>query len=206
MSKRVNAKYKISRRLGANLWGRSNDPYEVRNYGPGQHGQSGVKGPRSDFGKQLVAKQQLKKYYGNITEKQFRKIYQEAIRQKGDTSENLVALLESRLDSFVYRANFVPSVFAARQLVSHKHVTVNGEKVNIPSYRLKEGDVVEVREKSKQINMVLEATQKLEREVPDYIELDQKAIKAKFIRKPKFADVPYPVVMEPSLVIEFYSR
>lgn len=205
MSKRFNAKKKMSRRHGANLWGRANDSFEVRNYGPGEHGPARKK-ILSDYGKQLLAKQQLKRYYGSITEKQFRKIYTEAVRRKGDTSENLIGLLESRLDAAVYRANFVPTVFAARQFVSHKHVTVNGVKVNIPSYRLKVGDVIQVRESSRKINMVLEAVQNMERGSADYLEVDHKQMTAKLTRLPHLADVPYPVVMEPNMVIEFYSR
>lgn len=205
MSKRFNAKKKMSRRHSVNLWGRANDSFESKNYPPGEHGPQ--KRPvMSDYGKQLMAKQQLKRYYGSITEKQFLRTYKEAVRRKGDTSENLIGLLESRLDAVIYRANFVPTVFAARQFVSHKHVTVNGVKVNVPSYRLKLGDVVQVRESSRQINMVMEAVQNQEREIPDYIDVDQKEMKATLIRLPNLADVPYPVVMEPNLVIEFYSR
>lgn len=205
MTKRANSKYKVSRRLGVNLWGRANDPSLTKNYPPGEHGPLGRK-KESDYGNQLRAKQQLKKYYGNITEKQFRKVYKEAVRRKGDTAENLIGLLESRLDAVIYRANFVPTVFAARQFISHKHVTVNGRKVNVASYRLKIGDVVAVRDKSKQIPVVLEATQKQEREIPDYLEVDTKKMAATIIRVPGLADVPYPVVMEPNLVIEYYSR
>ena len=204
MSKRSSVKYKISRRLGENLWGRAKDPINRRAYGPGQHGQARRK--LSDFGTQLREKQKLKKYYGNITEKQFRKLYDEASRIKGDSSENLVGLLESRLDAVIYRMCIVPTVFAARQFINHGHVKVNGQKVDIPSYRMKEGDVVEVKEKSQQIPMVIESLQSPERDVPEYIDFDGKAVKGTFLRKPKLMDVPYPVKMEPNLVIEFYSR
>lgn len=204
MSKRHSVKYKISRRLGENLWGRAKDPINRRAYGPGQHGQARRK--LSDFGTQLREKQKLKKYYGNLTEKQFRKLYDEASRLKGDSSENLVGLLESRLDAIIYRMCVVPTVFAARQFVNHGHVKVNGKKVDIPSYRVKEGDVVEVKDKSQQIPMVIESLQSPERDVPEYIDFDGKAVKATFLRKPKLMDVPYPVKMEPNLVIEFYSR
>jgi small subunit ribosomal protein S4 len=204
--KRLSAKYKISRTLGVNLWGRGKDSFNVRNYAPGQHGPAGKKAIVSDYGKQLKAKQQLKKYYGNITEKQFRRIYTEAARRKGDTGEQLIALLESRLDAIVYRANFATTVFAARQLVSHKHILVNGKKVNIASYQVKVGDVISVKEKSRQMTVILEALQLMEREVPSYFEFDAKAMTIKFIRLPKLDDVPYPVVMEPNLVVEFYSR
>jgi small subunit ribosomal protein S4 len=207
MTKRINSKFKISRRLGVALWGDAKDPVNRnRNFVPGQHGPSGKKRAISDFGTQLMAKQKLKGYYGNISERQFRGIYKEAIRRKGDSSENLIGLLEQRLDIVAYRLNFAPSVFAARQLVGHKHLTVNGKTVNIPSYRLKEGDVVEVKEKARQIPTVLEGMQKQERQVPDYLELDAKGFKGKFVRTPKLADVPYAVVMEPNLVVEFYSR
>ena len=205
MTKRIRSKYKIDRRLGENLWGRPKSPINVRSYAPGEHGQRRRR-KVSDFGTQLMAKQKLKGYYGNITEKQFRRIYAEAVRQKGDTGENLIGLLERRLDALVYRAKFVPTVFSARQFINHGHVTVNGKKVNIPSYRLKEGDVVEVRDRSRQNILVLEAIESAEREVPDYIDVDFKKLAATFIRTPKLADVPYPVQMEPNLVIEFYSR
>lgn len=204
MSKRVSSKYKINRRLGVNLWGRPKSPVNSRDYGPGEHGQRRKK--PSDFGLQLMAKQKLKGYYGNISEKQFRKYYQEAVRRRGDTSQNLIGILERRLDAVVYRMKFVPTVFAARQFVNHGHVKVNGKKVNIPSYMLKEGDVVEVREASRQIPMVLLATESAEREVPDYIEVNHQRMTGSFIRQPKLEDVPYPVQMEPNLVIEYYSR
>ncbi len=204
MSKRHAVKYKISRRIGENLWGRAKDPVNRRSYGPGQHGQAKKK--ISEFGKQLKEKQKLKAYYGNITEKQFRKIYTEARRLKGDSSENLIGLLERRLDAVIYRMCVVPTVFAARQFVNHGHVKVNGKRVNISSYTVKEGDVIEVKESSRQLTMVLEAMQSPEREPPEYIEMDEKAVKATFRRTPKLMDVPYPVKMEPNMVIEFYSR
>ncbi len=204
MSKRHSAKYKIDRRMGENIWGRPKSPVNRREYGPGQHGQR-RKGKLSDFGTQLRAKQKLKGYYGNISEKQFLAVYNEASRMKGNTSENLIGLLESRLDAVVYRAKLVPTVFAARQFVNHGHVLVNGKRVNIPSYRVKIDDVIEVREKSREMGLVLEAIQSAERDVPDYIEADHKKLTAKLVRVPVLADVPYPVMMEPNLVIEFYS-
>jgi small subunit ribosomal protein S4 len=204
MSKRHSAKYKLDRRMGENIWGRPKSPINNRAYGPGQHGQR-RKQKISDFGLQLRAKQKLKGYYGNLTEKQFSRIYAEASRRKGNTSENLIGLLESRLDAIVYRAKFVPTPFAARQFVNHGHVLVNGSRVNIPSYRCKPGDVVSVRERSRSMALVLEALVSAERETPDYIEADSKAMTAKFIRLPEFAEVPYPVKMEPNLVVEFYA-
>ncbi len=206
MSKRSNVKYKISRRLGENLWGRAKDPVNRRAYGPGQHGSASARKKLSDYGTQLREKQKLKAYYGNITEKQFSKLYKEAIRAKGDTSENLIGLLESRLDSVVYRMCVVPTVFAARQVVNHGHVKVNGKRVNIPSYLVKAGDVIELKEKSKQMLLVLESIQSPERDVPDYIDMDAKAVKATFVRVPTLMEIPYPVKMEPNLVVEFYSR
>ncbi len=205
MSKRNSSKYKIDRRMGENIWGRPKSPVNRREYGPGQHGQR-RKGKLSDFGNQLKAKQKLKGYYGNISEKQFRRIYGEAVRRKGDTSELLIGLLESRLDALVYRAKFVPTVFAARQFVNHGHVMVNGKKVNIPSYRCNVGDVIEVRERSKQMGLVLEAVQLAERDVPDYVDVDHSKMVATYLRQPAFGEVPYPVHMEPNLVVEFYSR
>ena len=204
MSKRISSKYKINRRLSVNLWGRPKSPFNKRDYPPGQHGQRRRK--ISDFGSQLRAKQKLRGYYGNINEKQFRRIYAEAVQAKGDTSEQLIGLLESRLDIIVYRMLFVPTVFAARQLINHGHVTVNGKRVNVASYRVREGDQVEIRQKSKQHPVVLEATQTLERDVPDYMEIDFENLKGTFVRIPVLADVPYPVQMEPNLVIEYYSR
>ncbi|MCZ4272739.1 30S ribosomal protein S4 [Maritalea porphyrae] len=205
MTKRHSQKYKIDRRLGENIWGRPKSPVNRREYGPGQHGQR-RKGKLSDFGLQLRAKQKLKGYYGNMTEKSFKRVYGEATRQRGDTGELLVGLLERRLDAVVYRAKFVTTVFAARQFVNHGHVLVNGKRVNIPSYRLKVGDVVEVREKSKQLAFVLEATQLAERDVPDYLDYSHEKLTVSMTRVPTLSDIPYPVQMEPNLVVEFYSR
>ena len=205
MTKRTSAKHKIDRRMGENIWGRAKSPVIRREYGPGQHGQR-RKGKMSDFGLQLRAKQKLKGYYGDLTEKQFRRIFAEAERLRGDTGEQLIGLLESRLDAVVYRAKFVPTIFAARQFVNHGHVLVNGQRVNIPSYRVKEGDVVEVREKSRQLASVLEAVGLAERDVPDYIEADHQKMTATFTRAPGLGDVPYPVQMEPNLVIEYYAQ
>jgi small subunit ribosomal protein S4 len=204
MSKRHSAKYKLDRRMGENIWGRPKSPINKRAYGPGQHGQR-RKQKVSDFGLQLRAKQKLKGYYGNLTEKQFSKTYEEAARRKGNTAENLVGLLESRLDAVVYRAKFVPTPFAARQFVNHGHVLVNGKRVNIPSYRVKPGDVVSVRERSRSMALVLEALQSPERDTPEYITIDGKAMSATYVRIPELAEVPYPVKMEPNLVIEFYA-
>ena len=205
MSKRVSAKHKLDRRMGENIWGRPKSPINKREYGPGQHGQR-RKGKLSDFGVQLRAKQKLKGYYASIGEKQFRRYYAEAIRLKGDSGENLVGLLERRLDAVIYRAKFVPTVFAARQFVSHGHIKVNGRRVNIPSYQVKVGDVIEVKEASKQLVLVLEAVASGERDVPDYLEVDHSKMTAKFARIPELNEVPYPVVMEPNLVVEYYSR
>ncbi len=204
MSKRETSKYKINRRLGVNLWGRPKSPVNKREYGPGQHGQRRRK--PSDFGTQLMAKQKLKGYYGNIGEKQFRRYYAEAVRRRGDTGENLVEILERRLDAMIYRAKLVPTVFAARQFVNHGHIQVNGKRVTIPSYRLHDGDVVQIKAKSRELPLVLDAVQSVERDVPDYISVDYNQMKAQFVRGPKLADVPYPVQMEPNLVVEYYSR
>jgi small subunit ribosomal protein S4 len=205
MTKRAQAKHKIDRRMGQNIWGRPKSPVNKREYGPGQHGQR-RKGKLSDFGIQLRAKQKLKGYYANISERQFRGIYAEASRMSGDSSENLIGLLERRLDSIVYRAKFVPTIFAARQFVSHGHLRVNGRRVTIPSMRLKVGDAIEMREKSKELPIVLDAVQLAERDVPDYVEVDHKAMVGKLTRIPALSDVPYPVQMEPNLVVEYYSR
>ena len=205
MSKRESSKHKIDRRLGENIWGRPKSPFNKRESGPGQHGARRA-GKLSDFGAQLRAKQKLKGYYGNIQERHFKKLYLEARKRKGDTSEFLVGYLESRLDAIVYRAKFVPTVFAARQFVNHGHIKVNGKRVTIPSYRCKVGDVIEVKEKSRTLPLVLEAVQLGERDVPDYIEVDHSKLTAKFNRVPALAEIPYPVRMEPSLVVEFYSR
>lgn len=202
--KRIAAKHKIDRRLGCNLWGRVKSPYNLRQTAPGMHGARRAK--PTDYGTQLFAKQKLKGYYGNIGEKQFRRYYKEAVRLRGDTGQNLVGLLERRLDAVVYRAKLVPTVFAARQFVNHKHVTVNGKVVNIPSYMVKEGDVIEVREKSREMPLVLEAVASQEREVPEYITVDEKKKSATFLRTPTLEDIPYPVQMEPHLVVELYSR
>jgi small subunit ribosomal protein S4 len=205
MSKRIDAKHKIDRRLGENLWGRPKSPLNKREYGPGQHGQR-RKTKLSDFGTQLMAKQKLKGYYGNITERQFRNIYQLAVRSRGDKGENLIGLLERRLDAVVYRAKFAPTVFSARQLVNHGLVKVNGKRLTIASARVSEGDVIEIAQKMKDNVVVLGAIESRERDIPDYLEVDAKALKATYVRVPKLADVPYPVQMEPNLVVEFYSR
>jgi len=205
MTKRIQSKHKIDRRLGENLWGRPGSPLNARAYGPGQHGQR-RKGKTSDYGLQLRAKQKLKGYYGTMTEKAFHKLYVEAVRVKGDTGERLIGLLESRLASVIYRAKFVATPFAARQFVSHGHILVNGKKVNIPSYQVQPGDKIEIKEKSKQLGVVLEAAQLAERDVPEYVEVDHGKQIATFVRVPALSDVPYPVQMEPNLVVEFYSR
>ena len=205
MTKRIKSKYKINRRLGVNLWGRPKSPVNTRDYGPGQHGQRRGRKP-SDFSIQLMAKQKLKGYYGNITEKQFRRYYREADRRRGDTSKNLIGLLERRLDAVVYRMKFVPTVFSSRQFINHGHIHVNGKRVNIPSYQVKEDDVIEVKEKSRQLPLVLLAIESPERDVPDYLDVNLKKMQGIFKVTPKLADVPYPVTMEPNLVIEFYSR
>ena len=205
MTKRISSKHKIDRRLNINLWGRPKSPFNTRAYGPGQHGQS-RQGKPSDYGIQLQAKQKLKGYYGNINERQFRNIYKKAAMLKGDTGENLVGLLERRLDSVVYRARFSTTVFSARQLINHGHVKVNGKKVNIASYLVAEEDTIEIRDKSKQLAFIDIALANKERETPEYIHLDEKNKKVTFVRTPKFEEVPYPVVMEPNLVIEYYSR
>ena len=205
MTKRVAQKHKIDRRLSVNLWGRPKSPFNLRKYRPGQHGQKHT-GKLSDYGVQLNAKQRLKGYYGNLNERQFRNCYKEAIRQKGDSGENLIAILERRLDTIVYRSKFVPTVFAARQFINHGHVKVNGKRVNIASCLLKEGDVVEVKDKSKEMALVVESMKSQERDIPGYITVDEKKCSSTFVRTPQFAEVPYATQMDPKLVIEYYSR
>jgi len=206
MTKRLNSKHKVDRRLKVNLWGRPKSPFNSRGYPPGQHGQSASKKKPSNYGIQLAAKQKLKFYYGNINERQFRNIYKKAIMKKGDTAENLIGFLERRLDAVVYRAKLSTTIFSARQLINHGHVKVNGKKVNIASYQLKEEETIEIRDKSKQLAFIDIALANKEREVPEYLQVDEKNKKVKFVRTPKFEEVPYPVVMEPNLVIEYYSR
>ena len=205
MTKRLNSKHKVDRRLKVNLWGRPKSPFNTRAYGPGQHGQS-RQGKPSDYGIQLQAKQKLKAYYGNINERQFRNIYKKATMLKGNTSENLIGLLEKRLDAVIYRAKFSTTIFSARQLINHGHVKVNGKKVNIASYSVNEEDSIEIRDKSKQLAIIDIALASKERETPEYIQMDEKNKKFKFVRTPKLEEVPYPIVMEPNLVIEYYSR
>ena len=205
MTKRLASKHKVDRRLKVNLWGRPKSPFNSRNYKPGQHGKSS-RGKISDYGTQLQAKQKLKFYYGNMNERQFRNIYRKAMKKKGNTTENLVGLLERRLDTVIYRAKFAITVFSARQLINHGHIKVNGKKVNIPSYSVKENDSIELKDKSKKMVMVVGALVSKEREIPDYIQMDEKNKKAKFIRVPKLSEIPYPTIMEPNLVIEYYSR
>ena len=205
MTKRTTSKYKLDRRMGENIWGRNKSPINKRNYGPGQHGQRKSR-KLSDYGTQLHAKQKLKGYYGNITERQFRRYYEEASRKTGDTGEQMIGLLERRLDAVIFRAKFAPTPFSARQLVSHGHIAVNGKRITIPSYLVKEGDAIELKSKAKDMALVLESVKNPEREVPDYIEADHTKMTAKFLRTPKLGDVPYAVQMQPSLVVEFYSR
>ena len=205
MTKRLASKHKVDRRLKTNLWGRPKSPFNTRNYPPGQHGKD-KKGKPSDYGNQLEAKQKKKSYYGNMNERQFRNVYRKAIKKKGNTTENLVGFLERRLDTVIYRAKFAITVFSARQLINHGHIRVNGKKVNIPSYLVKAEDIIEIRDKSKELTMIEGALVSKEREVPDYIKMDEKNKKATFIRVPKFSEIPYPSIMQPSLVIEYYSR
>tara|TARA_B100000959_G_scaffold265725_1_gene307464 strand:+ start:369 stop:986 length:618 start_codon:yes stop_codon:yes gene_type:complete len=205
MTKRIKAKHKVDRRLRVNLWGKPKSPFNTRNYPPGQHGQ-GRKGKPTDYGVQLNAKQKLKSYYGNINERQFRNVYRKAIKKKGNTTENLVGLLERRLDTVVYRAKLAPTVFSARQLINHGHFRVNKKKVNVSSYLVKEEDLIEVKDKSKGLIIIDTCLASKERDVPEYIQLDTKNKAAKLVRVPKFADIPYPTLMEPKLVIEYYSR
>jgi small subunit ribosomal protein S4 len=204
MSKRSSAKYKLDRRMGENVFGRPKSPVNRREYGPGQHGQR-RKGKLSDFGIQLRAKQKLKGYYGDVTEKQFKRTYTEAARMKGDTGQNLIGLLERRLDMVVYRAKFAPTIWAARQIVNHGHIRVNGRKLNIASARISVGDVIELGPKAQEMALVLEAQSLAEREIPDYVVPDGVA-KVTYNRVPTLDEVPYPVRMEPNLVVEFYSR
>ncbi len=205
MTKRIRAKHKVDRRLRVNLWGKPKSPFNTRNYPPGQHGQN-KKGKPTDYGTQLNAKQKLKAYYGNINERQFRNIYRKAITKKGDSTENLVGLLETRLDTVIYRSKFAPTVFAARQLINHGHFKVNSKKVNVSSYRVKEDDVIEIKDKSKSLTIIEGSLSNKDREVPEYIQLDTKNKITKLVRIPKLSEIPYPVLMEPKLVIEYYSR
>ena len=204
MSKRTSSKYKIDRRMGENIWGRPKSPVNRRDYGPGQHGQR-RKGKLSDYGIQLRAKQKLKGYYGDVTEKQFRRAYKEAAAMKGDTSQNLIGLLEQRLDMVVYRAKFAPTIFAARQLVSHGHIRVNDVKCNIASRKVVPGDEVSLSDKAKEMLLVIEAQALPEREIPEYVAPDGTDT-VTYVRIPTLDEVPYPVTMEPNLVVEFYSR
>mgnify|MGYP006088219513 FL=1 len=205
MTKRLNSKHKVDRRLKVNLWGRPKSPFNTRDYPPGQHGK-GRKGKTSDYGTQLQAKQKMKFYYGNINERQFRNIYLKAIQKKGNTTENLVGILERRLDTVAYRSKFAMTVFSARQLINHGHVKVNGKKVNIPSYLVKAEDTIEIKDKSKDLAIIVGSVDSKERDIPEYIQMDEKNKIAKLIRVPKFSEIPYPTIMEPSLVIEYYSR
>lgn len=204
MTKRKQSRHRDSRRLGVNLWG-GKSSVEKRNYPPGMHGTKGY-GRSTDYGVQMKAKQQLKKYYGDVTEKQFHGIYKKSVRLKGNTESNLIGLLESRLDAIVYRAGFVPTIFAARQFVNHYHVLVDGHPVNIPSYSVKEGSVVTVQENSRTIAMVSESVKLSEGKAPNYIEISDNGYSAKFVKQPELSEVPYPVNMQPRLVIEYYSR
>ena len=206
MTKRLASKHKVDRRLKVNLWGRPKSPFNTRNYPPGQHGKSTKRGKRSDYGTQLEAKQKLKFYYGNMNERQFRNVFRKALKKRGNTTENFIGFLERRLDTVIYRAKFATTVFSARQLINHGHIKVNGKKVNIPSYLVSDKDTVELKDKSKKLIVVAGALVNKEREIPDYIQMDEKNKIAKLIRVPKFSEVPYSTIMEPNLVVEYYSR
>lgn len=205
MTKVVKAKYKASRRLGTSIWGDDKDPFHTKNYRPGQHGPTGrVK--TSDYGVHLQAKQTVKAHYGRITEKQFRNIFALANKMKGNTAENFAGLLEKRLDMVIYRMNLAPTIFAARQLVSHDNVKLNGKKVNIPGQRLKEGDKVELKDSAKQITVYMESAQKQKRTVPEYLSVDPGAMSGVFIRTPMILDIPYPFEANFGKIIEYYSH
>ena len=206
MTKRLASKHKVDRRLKINLWGRPKSPFNSRNYPPGQHGKSTKRGKTSDYGTQLEAKQKLKFYYGNMNERQFRNVFRKAFQKRGNTTENFIGLLERRLDTVIYRAKFATTVFSARQLINHGHIKVNGKKVNIPSFLVSDKDTIELKDKSKELLVVAGALVNKEREIPDYIQMDEKNKIAKLIRVPKFSEVPYPTIMEPNLVVEYYSR
>ena len=206
MTKRLASKHKVDRRLKVNLWGRPKSPFNSRNYPPGQHGKSTRRGKTSDYGTQLVAKQKLKFYYGNMNERQFRNAFRKAFQKRGNTAENFIGFLERRLDTVIYRAKFATTVFSARQLINHGHIKVNGKKVNIPSYLVSDKDTIELKDKSKELLVVAGALVNKEREIPDYIQMDDKNKIAKLIRVPKFSEVPYPTIMELNLVVEYYSR
>jgi small subunit ribosomal protein S4 len=205
MTKRLASKHKVDRRLKVNLWGRPKSPFNSRNYPPGQHGKN-KRGKKSDYGIQLEAKQKLKFYYGNMNERQFRNVFRKALKKRGNTTENFVGLLERRLDTVIYRAKFAMTVFSARQIINHGHIKVNGKKVNIPSYLVSDKDSIELKDKSKELTVIVGSLVSKERDVPDYIQMDEKKKIAKLIRVPKFSEIPYPAIMEPNLVVEYYSR
>ena len=205
MTTRLNSKHKVDRRLKVNLWGRPKSPFNSRNYPPGQHGKN-KRGKKSDYGIQLEAKQKLKFYYGNMNERQFRNVFRKALKKRGNTTENFVGLLERRLDTVIYRAKFAMTVFSARQIINHGHIKVNGKKVNIPSYLVSDKDSIELKDKSKELTVIVGSLVSKERDVPDYIQMDEKKKIAKLIRVPKFSEIPYPAIMEPNLVVEYYSR
>jgi small subunit ribosomal protein S4 len=176
--------------------------YDRRNYPPGQHGQDRKK--FSEYGTQLREKQKVKRMYG-IMENQFRNIFKEADRQKGITGETLLALLERRLDNIVYRLGFANSRDEARQLVRHNHFLVNQSKVNIPSYLVKPGDVVELREKSKKVVRILEALEGVARRgVPQWLELDKDQMKGSVKGLPAREDITLPI--QEKLIVELYSK
>lgn len=205
MTKILSAKYKASRRLGVSIWGDNKDPFNKRNYRPGQHGQTTIV-KNSDYGLHLKAKQRIKAHYGRINERQFRNTFLLAQKMKGNTGENFIALLETRLDAVVYRMNLANSIFGSRQLVTHGHIRVNGSRVNIPSYRLKVGDIVTLKDSSAQLPIIVESVQKMSRTVPDYMEFDVNSMSGKFNRIPSISDVPYPFEPEIHFVVELYSR
>lgn len=192
----------MCRRVGQPLCGSPKCPALKRPYPPGQHGKDGRRRV-SEYGKQILEKQKLKFIYG-VQERQLRRYLEMARKARGRTGERLLQLLESRLDNIVYRLGFAASLPAARQLVSHGHIEVNGKKVDIPSYIVEVGDVVAVREKSRNLDPVVQSIESRAGNVPDYLSLDAEARRGVLLRVPSKEEIPVPV--DDNLIIEFYAR
>ncbi len=194
-------KVKLSRKLGLNLTPKSHKYTEKKPYPPGQHGKLKRRAKMSDYARQLLEKQKLRYQY-NVSEKQMNNYYQKASRITGNTGEFLLQLLESRLDSLTYRAGLAPSIYAARQLVTHGHVLVNGKRVNVPSYSVRPNSVVSIKESSRKIPMILDSIRSVQ--PPPYIDLVKAEFTFRYLYIPPKEEIP--VVVELPQVVEYYAR
>jgi len=202
MARYIGPKTKIARKFSDPIYG-PDKYFEKKNFPPGQHGANKRRRKTSEYGIQLKEKQKAKYTYG-VLERQFAKLFDKALRKKGVTGEVLLQLLESRLDNVVYRLGIAPTRNGARQLVSHKHITVNGKVSNIPSLLLKAGDIVGVREKSKSLEVVINSLETVQYSKSSWLEWDQDLLTGKFLNVPEREDIPENI--KEQLIVELYSK